>query len=91
VRRIHVAQLTVIDDVCKKYTCACAVKTATKPPQPIEKSTAGASLLAQVIVGKMVDSCASSNPILDKLHDYLRRSKRKYCRRARRGGRCVTR
>jgi transposase len=45
----------VIDDVCKKYTCACAVKTATKPPQPIEKSTAGASLLAQVIVGKMVD------------------------------------
>jgi hypothetical protein len=31
------------------------VKTATKPPQPIEKSTAGASLLAQVIVGKTVD------------------------------------
>jgi transposase len=49
------AQLTVIEDVCKKYACACTVKTATKPPQPIEKSTAGASLLAQVIVGKMVD------------------------------------
>jgi hypothetical protein len=31
------------------------VKTATKPPQPIEKSTAGASLLAQVIVTKWAD------------------------------------
>jgi transposase len=31
------------------------VKTATKPPQPIEKSTAGASLLAQVIVAKNAD------------------------------------
>jgi transposase len=49
------AQLTVIEDVCKKYACACTVKTATKPPQPIDKSTAGASLLAQVIVGKLVD------------------------------------
>jgi transposase len=49
------AQLTVIEDVCKKYACACTVKTATKPPQPIEKSTAGASLLAQVIVAKMTD------------------------------------
>jgi transposase len=49
------AQLTVIEDVCKKYACACTVTTATKPPQPIEKSTAGASLLAQVIVAKTVD------------------------------------
>jgi transposase len=49
------AQLTVIENVCKKYACECTVKTATKPPQPIEKSTAGASLLAQVIVGKMAD------------------------------------
>src|SRR5690349_15752092 len=49
------AQLTVIEDVCRKYACACTVKTATKPPQPIEKSTAGASLLAQVIVAKTVD------------------------------------
>ena len=49
------AQLTVIEDVCKKYACACTLKTATKPPQPIEKSTAGASLLAQVIVGKFHD------------------------------------
>jgi transposase len=49
------AQLKVIEDVCKKYACACTVKTATKPPQPIEKSTAGASLLAQVIVAKNAD------------------------------------
>ena len=49
------AQLTVVEDVCKKYACACTVKTATKPPQPIEKSTAGASLLAQVIVAKTAD------------------------------------
>jgi transposase len=49
------AQLTVIEDVCKKYACACTVRTAAKPPQPIEKSTAGASLLAQVIVAKTAD------------------------------------
>ena len=49
------AQLTVIEDVCKKYACGCTVRTATKPPQPIEKSTAGASLLAQVIVAKVAD------------------------------------
>ena len=49
------AQLTVIEDLCKKYACACTVKTATKPSQPIEKSTAGASLLAQVIVAKTAD------------------------------------
>jgi transposase len=49
------AQLLVIEDVCKKYACACTVKTAMKPPQPIEKSAAGASLLAQVIVSKVAD------------------------------------
>jgi len=49
------AQLKVIEDVCKKYACDCTVKTATKPPQPIEKSMAGASLLAQVIVAKTAD------------------------------------
>lgn len=49
------AQMLVIEDVCKKYACSCTVKTATKPPQPIEKSTAGASLLAQVIVSKVAD------------------------------------
>jgi transposase len=49
------AQLRVIEEVCKKYACDCTVKTATKPAQPIEKSTAGASLLAQVIVAKVAD------------------------------------
>jgi transposase len=49
------AQLIVIEDVCKKYSCACTVKTAGKPSQPIEKSTAGASLLTQVIVAKYGD------------------------------------
>jgi transposase len=49
------AQMLVIEDLCKKYACACSVKTATKPLQPIEKSTAGASLLAQVIVSKVAD------------------------------------
>ena len=46
---------TPIEDVCKKYACDCTIKTATKPSQPIEKSTAGASLPAQVIVAKTVD------------------------------------
>jgi len=49
------AQFLVIEDVCKKYACACTVRTAAKPPQPIAKSAAGASLLAQVIVGKIAD------------------------------------
>jgi transposase len=49
------AQVIVIEDVCKKYACACTVKTALKPSQPIEKSTAGASLLSQVIVAKHAD------------------------------------
>jgi transposase len=37
----------VIEDVCKKYPCGCTVKTAAKPAQPIEKSTAGASMRPQ--------------------------------------------
>ncbi len=49
------AQLIVIEDVCKKYACACTVKTAGKPSQPIEKSIAGAGLLSQVIVSKYAD------------------------------------
>jgi transposase len=49
------ASMRVIQDVCLKYACDCTVRTATKPPQPIEKSTAGASLLAQVIVAKFAD------------------------------------
>ena len=49
------AQLMVVEDVCKKYACACTVRTATKAAQPIEKSIAGASLLAEVIVAKTAD------------------------------------
>ena len=49
------AQMKVIEDACFTYACACTVKTAIKPAQPIEKSTAGASLLAQVIVAKYAD------------------------------------
>jgi len=49
------ASLRVIQDVCLKYACDCTVRTAGKPPQPIEKSTAGASLLSQVIVAKFAD------------------------------------
>jgi transposase len=49
------AQVIVIEDIRKKYACACTVKTATKPSQPIEKSNAGAGLLTQVIVAKYAD------------------------------------
>ena len=49
------ARMLVIEDACQKYACACTVKTATKPVQPIEKSTAGASVLAHVIVSKLAD------------------------------------
>ena len=49
------ASMKVVQDVCLKYACDCTVSTATKPAQPIEKSTAGASLLAQVIVAKWAD------------------------------------
>jgi transposase len=49
------ASMKVIQDVCLKYACNCTVRTATKAPQPIEKGTAGASLLAQVIVAKWAD------------------------------------
>lgn len=49
------ASLKVIEDVRRKYGCDCTVKTAQKPSQPIEKSTAGSSLLAHVIVSKFAD------------------------------------
>ena len=49
------AQMKVIEDACFTYACACTVKTASKPLQPIEKSTASASVLAQVIVSKLAD------------------------------------
>jgi transposase len=59
------AQLLVIEDVCKKYACACTVKTAGKPPQP--SSVAGASLLAQVIVGKIADHRVTASKDLQPL------------------------
>ena len=49
------AQMLVLEDACRKYACACTVKTAAKPAQPIEKSMASASVLAHVIVGKVAD------------------------------------
>lgn len=49
------ASIKVIEDVRLKYACDCTVKTADKPAQPIEKSTAGASLLAHIIVSKFAD------------------------------------
>jgi transposase len=49
------ASIKVIEDVRKKYACDCTVKTGDKPAQPIEKSTAGASMLAHVIVSKFAD------------------------------------
>jgi len=53
------ASVVVIEEVRGKYACACGggVKTADKPPQPIEKGLAGASLLAQVAVSKYADHC----------------------------------
>jgi transposase len=44
-----------VEDARFTYACARIVKTAAKPAQPIEKSTAGVSLLAQVIVAKYAD------------------------------------
>jgi transposase len=49
------AQMKVIEEACFTYACDCTVKTASKPAQPIDKSTAGASVLAQVIVSKWAD------------------------------------
>jgi transposase len=49
------ASFKVIEDVRLKYACECTIRTADKPAQPIEKSTASASLLAQVIVAKWAD------------------------------------
>lgn len=49
------SSIKVIEDVRLKYACDCTVKTADKPAQPIEKSTAGASMLAHVIVSKFAD------------------------------------
>lgn len=49
------AQMLVIEDACQKYACGCKLRTASKPAQPIDRSTASASVLAQVIVSKVAD------------------------------------
>lgn len=49
------ASIKVIEDVRRKYACDCTVKAAAKPEQPIAKSSAGASMLAQVVVSKFGD------------------------------------
>ena len=49
------ATMKVLEDVRLRYACDCTVRAADKPAQPIAKSTAGASLLAQVIVSKYCD------------------------------------
>jgi transposase len=49
------ASLLVTEEVCLKYACSCTIKTAGKSSQPIEKSNAGSSLLAHVIVSKLAD------------------------------------
>lgn len=53
------ASLKVIEEARAKYACSCggALKTAPKPEQPIEKGSAGASVLAQVAVAKYADHC----------------------------------
>ena len=53
------ASLRVIEEARAKYGCHCGgcIKTAPKPGMPIAKSTAGPSLLAQVVVSKYLDHC----------------------------------
>lgn len=51
------ASLYVLEEVCRKYACAkgCAVVTASKPMQPIEKGLPGPGLLSHVAVSKYGD------------------------------------
>ena len=51
------ASLVVLEERCAKYACpqGCAVRTATKPMQPIEKGLPGPGLLAHVVVSKYAD------------------------------------
>src|SRR5262249_42748613 len=49
------ASRRVIEEGRRRYVGECRGRRAEKPPQPIEKSTAGASLLAHVIVSKFAD------------------------------------
>ena len=48
------AQMKVVEEVCHKYACQCRVHTATKPSQPLPKSIASASVLAQVVTAKFL-------------------------------------
>ena len=53
------AKVQVLRHICRKYTCPeCEgnVITAKKPPQPIPKSMATASLLAWIVVSKYMDA-----------------------------------
>jgi len=55
---IESAKVKVLRHLCRKYACFGCEKcliTATKPGQPIEKSTASLGLLAYAIVSKYVD------------------------------------
>jgi transposase len=52
------AQIKVLRHLRQKYACPCCEQyliTATKPPQPIEKSMASAGLLAYIATCKYVD------------------------------------
>ena len=56
---IEPAKIKVLRHLRKKYACPCCEKhliTATKPPQPIEKSIASPGLLAYITVSKYCDA-----------------------------------
>ena len=48
------AQMKVVEEVCFKYACPCSIHQAAKPAQPLPKSIASASVLAQVITAKFL-------------------------------------
>jgi hypothetical protein len=49
------AQLIGIEDVCKKYSCNCTVKTAGKPSQ--SNSNGGREPFDTAVVAKYADHC----------------------------------
>jgi transposase len=56
---IEPATIKVLRHLRKKYACPCCEKhlvTASKPPQPIEKSIAAPGLLAYITVSKYLDA-----------------------------------
>lgn len=56
---IETAIIKVLRHLRKKYACPCCEKhlvTASKPPQPIEKSIAAPGLLAYITVSKYLDA-----------------------------------